>query len=141
MIRSLYRRRVRYRECDPMGVAYHTHYLDYFEEARTEALREGGLPYKALEATGVMTPVVEATVRYHAPARYDDLLEIETVFEEVPRTRITTRYSVRRAGEDDVLVTGRVILCFVDVARGRPIPAPEIVQAAFVRALEQVEDV
>ena len=38
-----YRHRVRYRECDPMGVVYHTHYLDYFEAARTEALRAMGL--------------------------------------------------------------------------------------------------
>ena len=52
--------RVRYRECDPMGVVYHAHYLDYFEAARTEALRAWGLPYKALEDAGVQMPVVEA---------------------------------------------------------------------------------
>ena len=91
-----------------MGVVYHTHFLDYFEEARTEALRAHGLPYKALEDAGVMTPVVEAQVRYHGPARYDDLLEIETAFEKPPRARILTRYAVRltrmtrRNSTDDV---------------------------------------
>lgn len=128
-----YLRRVRYRECDPMSVAYHTHYLDYFEEARTEALREAGLPYKALEDSGIIMPVVEARVRYLASAYYDDLLAIETVFEE-PRVRVPIHYTVRRDGEDRVLVTGEVVLCFVDVARGRPILAPEAVQAAFERA-------
>ena len=58
MIRYVYRHRVRYRECDPMGVVYHTHYADYFEAARTEALREIGLAYKTLEEAGVQMPVI-----------------------------------------------------------------------------------
>jgi acyl-CoA thioester hydrolase len=134
MLTHVYRRRVRYRECDPMGVAYHTHFLDYFEEARTEALREAGLAYKALEASGVIMPVVEASVRYLGPAHYDDLLEIETVIEGPPRARVPIGYSVRRADEGALLATGRVVLCFVDVARNRPIPAPEAVRAVFAQA-------
>ena len=126
-----YERRVRYRECDPMGVAYHTHYLDYFEEARTEALRSVGLPYKMLEDSGIIMPVVEASIRYLASAFYDDLLDIETIFAEVPRVRVPIEYLVRRTGEATVLATGRVVLCFVDTQRGRPIPAPDLVRATF----------
>ena len=133
-IRYLYRHRVRYRECDPMGVVYHAHVLDWFEAARTEALREAGLAYRELEASGVIMPVVEATVRYHQSAKYDDLLEIEAVFPEPPRVRVPVDYTVRRAGESDVLISGRVTLCFVDVARGRPVPAPALVREAFDRA-------
>lgn len=117
-----------------MGVAYHTHFLDYFEEARTEALRAFGLAYKTLEEHGVIMPVVEAAVRYHRPAHYDDLLAIETVFDASQRTRVAVEYTVRCAGEDDVLVTGRVVLCFVDAARRRPIAAPALVRHAFERA-------
>lgn len=117
-----------------MGVAYHTHYLDYFEEARTEALRSVGLPYKSLEDGGIIMPVVEATLRYHASAYYDDLLEVETVFAEIPRVRVPIDYRVRRRGEDAVLTSGRVTLCFVDTVRGRPIPAPDAVRAAFEQA-------
>lgn len=134
MIRYTHLHRVRYRECDPMGVVYHAHYLDYFEAARTEALRAHGLPYRALEEAGVVMPVVEASVRYHAPARYDDLLEIETAFLDPPGVRVPIDYRVRRQGEAAVLVTGRVVLCFLDAARGRPIPAPERVRAVFARA-------
>ena len=125
--------RVRYRECDPMGVVYHTHYLDWFEAARTEALRAAGLPYKSLEDAGIIMPVVEATLRYHGSARYDDLLEVEATFAERPRVRVPIDYAVRRTGETEVLVSGRVVLCFVDVARGRPTAAPEGVTAAFDR--------
>lgn len=123
-----------------MGRAYHTHYVDYFEEARTEALRAIGLPYKAIEAAGIIMPVVEVSVRYLAPAYYDDLLEIETVFEAAPRVRVPIAYTVRRAGEEAVLATGRVVLCFVDPARGRPIPAPPAVVEAFERAELEAAD-
>ena len=127
----LYRHRVRYRECDPMGVVYHAHALDWFEAARTEALRERGLPYKTLEESGIIMPVVEATVRYHAPARYDDVVVIQTTFGERPRVRVPIEYAVRREGEEAALMSGRVTLCFVDVARGRPTTAPASVLAAF----------
>jgi acyl-CoA thioester hydrolase len=125
-----YRHRVRYRECDPMGVVYHAHVLDWFEAARTEALREAGLPYRQLEAAGVIMPVVEVAVRYHASVHYDDLVEIEATFPSVG-VRVPVDYAVRRAGEDAVLISGRVTLCFVDPERGRPIPPPEAVRAAL----------
>ena len=126
--------RVRYRECDPMGVVYHAHYLDYFEAARTEALRAWGLPYKALEDEGIQMPVVEASLTYRRPARYDDLLEVEVGFPEPAGARVVTTYAVRRRGEPAVLVEGRVTLCFLDTARGRPVACPPAVRAAFDRA-------
>ncbi|GIV61581.1 acyl-CoA thioesterase [Rhodocaloribacter litoris] len=136
MLVHRYRHRVRYRECDPMGLVYHTHYLDYFEAARTEALREMGLAYRELEAAGIVMPVVELAVQYRAPARYDDLLEITSRFAGgVPRVRVRIDYEVRRAGEPDLLVTGHVTLCFFDTARQRPVPAPAAVTEVFARAL------
>lgn len=126
--------RVRYRECDPMGVVYHTHYLDWFEAARTEALRSAGLPYKALEDRGIVMPLVEASVRYHGSARYDDVVEVEATFTEPPRVRVPIEYAVRRQGETEILVTGRTVLCFVDRARGRPVPAPPEIRALFEAA-------
>lgn len=134
MISHVYRRRVRYRECDPMSVAYHTFYLDYFEEARTEALRELGIPYKSLEEQGIIMPVVNASVEYKAPAYYDDVLEIETIFKTVPNVRVPIHYEIRREGKKSVLATGCVTLCFVDFERNRPIPAPEQVQELFEAA-------
>ncbi len=135
MIEYVHRQRVRYRECDPMGVVYHAHYIDYFEAARTEALRAHGLAYKTLEDSGVIMPVVELAVRYHRPARYDDRLDV-TVRIETPETRARFEYEVRRADEATVLVSGAVTLCFFDPARGRTVRAPEIVRAVFGRALD-----
>ena len=127
----VYEHRVRYRECDPMGVVYHAHYLDYFEYARTEALRTLGITYRELEERGIIMPVVEATVRYLRPAYYDDVLAIHTMFESMPRVKVPIRYEVRRKGGNRLLTTGKVVLCFVDRRRNRPIPAPPEVVACF----------
>jgi len=71
--------RVRYAETDQMGVVYYANYLVWFEVARVELLRQLGFDYKHMEAEdNCFIPVVEATCRYKAPARYDDELMIQT---------------------------------------------------------------
>ncbi|MEM1125578.1 MAG: thioesterase family protein [Bacteroidota bacterium] len=132
----VYEHRVRYRECDPMGVVYHAHYIDYFEAARTEALRTMGLPYKALEDSGLFMPVVAVEVQYKQPALYDDLLHIHTWFDEAPRVRVPVRYAVTRAEEDAVLATGLVTLCIMDRTRHRPVSAPPRVLDAYTHFVE-----
>ncbi len=136
MYRYDYHHRVRYRECDRMGVVYHTHYVDYFEAARTEALREMGLAYKSLEDSGIIMPVVDLSVRYRRPARYDDELVITSMFDAVPSSRVNIGYEVRRKNEKTTLVTGEVTLCFVDQQRNRPVAAPGHVRELFEVALK-----
>lgn len=128
------RHRVRYRECDPMGVVYHTHYLDWFEEARTEALRSIGLAYRELEASGVIMPVSEASIRYYGSAHYDDDLAIEVTLPAPDGVRVETLYNVYRAGVERPIVTGRVVLVFVDAARKRPVGPPTLIRDVFARA-------
>jgi acyl-CoA thioester hydrolase len=118
-----------------MGVVYHTHYLDYFEAARTEALRDLGVRYRDLEASGIIMPVVNVAVDYHRPARYDDLLRIEACFPEMPRVRVPIDYTVRGEDADAPLVTGHTDLCFMNAARRRPVRIPDSVRAAFAPAL------
>ena len=79
--------RVRYNECDPMGVAHHTAYPVWFEIGRTELLRSSGLAYRDLEADGVFLAVVDLRVRYRAPARYDDVITLTTTIARVTRAR------------------------------------------------------
>lgn len=132
-----YRHRVRYRECDPMGIVYHTHYLDYFEAGRTEALRNLGLPYRDLESEGIIMPVVDVNVRYRGPAHYDDMLVVEVAFDEMPSVRVPIDYTVHREGESETLVTGHTTLCFMNAERRRPISAPEPIRSVFAAALEE----
>lgn len=70
--------RVPYADVDQMGFVYYANYLVYFEMARSEILREAGVPYPELEARGVKLPVVQAHCDYKQPGRYDDLLVVES---------------------------------------------------------------
>lgn len=136
MATFLYEHRVRYREADPMGIVYHAHYVDYFEAARTEALRSAGIPYKSFEDDGMFMPVVDLSISYKRPARYDDLLEIHTSTAlSESKTRLRFDYKVFRKGEPDLLVSGKVTLCFFDRASRRPMRAPENV----LELLQKVE--
>lgn len=118
-------RRVRFRECDPMGVAYHTHCIDWFEEARTEALRSLGASYRELQESGIDMPVVDLAVSYRRPIRYDDLARIRVTWSlNRTHTRVRFDYEVMRQGHEGICITGHVMLCFLDRSRGRPVAAP-----------------
>lgn len=88
--------RVRFAECDMQGHVFNAHYLMYFDLAHTEALRSAsGLTYPELvQVHGVDFVVAESGVRHHAPARYDDLLEIAVTFEEPTTTSLTSSFAI-----------------------------------------------
>ena len=109
-----------------MGIAYHVHYLDWFEYARTEALRDAGVPYKEIEESGISLPVTHLEIDYKHPARYDEEIIVETIPELSASTvRISCHYRILRERDEHVLATGRVDLAFLDPVRGRPVRAPE----------------
>lgn len=114
--RSMVSIRVRYNECDPMGVAHHTVYSVWFELGRTEMLRDwgsgGGLTYRDLEAQGIFLAVVALDIRYKRPARYDDLLTLCTVLTEADKARLTHAYELTRG--DTLLATGSTTLVCLD---------------------------
>ena len=137
MLEHHYAHRVRYRECDRMGVVYHVHYLDYFEAARTEMIRALGVPYLEIENSGFLIQVVQVNVRYHSPAYYDDELVVTVRVSKLPTSRLTLENEVRRRGEDRILASGQIDLCFVSDETKRPVRAPDYFVAAFEKALNQ----
>jgi len=120
--------RVRYAETDGMGVAYHANYLAWFEVARTQLLEDLGVSYRRLEEDGYLLPVVEASLKYFAPSRYDDRLEVLARVAEPPRARIRIEYEVRRDGK--LLVSGFTVHGFMN-RDGMPLKPPAVVQDAF----------
>lgn len=117
-VRSTVEVRVRYPETDQMGVVYHAHYLAWCDIGRTELIRRLGKSYAELERDGLFLAVSEASLRYHAPARYDDLVRVETRVEEVRSRMIVFGYLVTRVeGEGpERLVTARTALVALDRA-------------------------
>jgi acyl-CoA thioester hydrolase len=107
--------RVIYGDTDQMGVVYYANYLRYFEAGRNEFIRAKGLRYRDFEERyALRLPVTEAGVRYQQPARYDDLLRLETSLEEVRRA--STRFAYRLLRDGAVLATGRTVHACVDLA-------------------------
>ena len=88
-MKHITRTRVRYGETDKMGVAYHAHYLNWFEMGRTELCRESGKTFSAWESEGIMLPVVEAHCRYKSSLLYDDEIEIETSITKLSKVSVT----------------------------------------------------
>jgi len=125
--------RVRYSETDQMGVVYHAEYLVWCEVGRTDFIRALGLPYAELERRGTALAVAEATIRYHAPARYDDLIHVETRLVEVRSRAITFDYLIRNAESRDRLATARTLLVSLDPS-GRPIPMPAEIRTLLENA-------
>jgi len=113
-----------------MGVVYHGNYALYFEEARTEALRQIEITYKSLEDEGVMMPVVSLHCDFKRPAKYDDLLTIRTTMRELPTAKIMLDYEVFNE-QQQLLTTGSSTLVFVDMKTNRPTRCPEHLYQKF----------
>lgn len=90
--------RVRYAETDRMGFLHHANYLVYFEQGRTELLREQGLAYRDLEDQGFLLVLTKVQVRYKSPARYDDHLLLRTILVRTTHVKIEHRYELVRDG-------------------------------------------
>ena len=104
--------RVRYQETDGQRRVHHANFLTYFEMGRTEMLRAHGHSYRAFEDAGLFMVVSEATVRYLAPAEYDDLLRVRTRVEKIGAAHIRHAYEVIRG--TSILVTGTTTVVCVD---------------------------
>lgn len=114
--------RVRYCECDPMGVVHHTVYPVWFEMGRTELLRSTGRTYRDMEREGLLLAVVRLEATYKQPARYDDLVQLRTTLVRVGAVKVEHSYELWRG--EDLLVTGATTLACID-RDGRAKPLPE----------------
>lgn len=129
--------RVRYPETDQMGVVYHANYLAWCDMGRTELIRGLGRSYADLEREGLLLAVSEASLRYHASARYDDLVRVETRVEEVRSRTVTFSYLISRVegrGGPQKLVTACTTLIAV-TREGATQKLPADLLAGFRAAL------
>jgi len=92
--------RVLYGDTDAGGVVYNANYLRYFERGRTELMRDWVCSYHEIEKLGFILPVTECWSRFKAPARYDDLLTIETEVSELSRLKCKFSYRILREDEN-----------------------------------------
>lgn len=116
--------RPRYSETDQMGVVYYGNYASYFEVGRVELLRQIGMTYAEMEASGTMLPVVHMSIDFKRGAKYDEKIFLETKLIEMPTRKISFYHHLRDAS-GNTLVTGKVVLVFCDTQTFKPKRCPE----------------
>jgi acyl-CoA thioester hydrolase len=131
--------RTRYVETDQMGIIHHANYLAWCEIGRTELIRRLYKPYAAVEAEdGIRLAVTEVNLRYHASARYDDLVRVTTWVDVLRSRAVGFAYLIERVDDDGSatrLVSARTGLTPID-REGRPRALPADVLDAFRPALQ-----
>lgn len=111
--------RVFYEDTDAGGVVYYANYLRYLERARTEWLRQLGLPREQLRATvGWVFVVTQVEANYRRPARLDDLLSVQAELLEVSRASLLFAQAVWR--DDELLVDAKVRVACVNQSDFKP---------------------
>jgi acyl-CoA thioester hydrolase len=116
--RSVVRVRVRFAETDLMGIVHHGSYALYLEQARVEWLRRRGVAYADWAGRGMHLAVVELHVRFRAPARFDDELDVETTLAHVGAASMRFEYRVTRVPDGALLAEGHTLLACVDEQGG-----------------------
>lgn len=125
--------RVRYADTDKMQIVYNGKYLEYFEVGRTELLRNLGLPYAEIEKKGYQLPLIEAYAKYHKPAQYDDLLEIEARIDKFNSALLQINYKISRPGDEGIIVSGYTTHVFMIIKNKKATKPPDF----FIELLDK----
>lgn len=118
-----------------MRVVYHANYLVWCEIGRTEYIRSAFRSYADVEKAGVSLAVVEATLRFHAPARYDNLIRVTTTLREARSRTMTLDYVITNAETGEKLVTASTTLASTD-PNGKLVSMPADLRTALERSRE-----
>ncbi len=125
-----YHYRVRYADVDQMGYMYYGNYAKLYEIGRVEALRDLGVSYKEMEESGVMMPVYDNYSRFIQPAKFDELLTIRVMVEEMPKMRFNVKYEIL----DEALKKihfGASTLVFINMKTNRLCLCPAAITSVF----------
>ena len=126
--------RVRYAETDQMQVVYHANYLVWCEIGRTDLIRRLGTSYADIERQGISLAVVDASLRYHAAAKYEDIVRVRTVLVEARSRSVTFQYTIENADTGAKLVTARTTLASIN-GEGKLVTMPDHLRRSLESAL------
>lgn len=109
-----YHHNAKYYETDQMAVVHHSNYIRWFEEARIDWLEQMGIPYDAMEARGIIIPVIGVTAEYRSMTRFKEDVAIYPKLERYNGVRFIVSYEVRNANTGELRCTGTSTHCFID---------------------------
>lgn len=112
-----YVHKVKYYECDRMGITHHSNYIRFMEEARVDLLDQLGYGFEKMEADGVVSPVTEVNCVYKKTTTFQDEISIEVKLVKVSALKFSFAYIGRKDG--DVVFEGMSTHCLME--NGRPV--------------------
>jgi acyl-CoA thioester hydrolase len=122
--------RVYYQDTDAGGVVFHAQYLAFMERARSEFLNAAGIDLgRFVERHGLLFLVHQIIVKYHRPARLNELLSVSAEVVKMGHASLVFRHRVERDGE--LLVEGDITLALVDRSRMKPSRMPAELEQAL----------
>lgn len=113
------RQRILYADTDRSQYVYHANYLRYFEFGRASLMRDAAYPYREIEESGYVYPIIEIGVAYHNPLYYDDAIDVYTRPASLERVRIRFDYIIGRPDTHEIACKGFTRHCAVN-ATGNP---------------------
>jgi acyl-CoA thioester hydrolase len=132
-----HRIRVRFNECDGQGVVFYANYLVYFDVAITELWREAfGDGYAGMIQSGTDAMVAEANIRYRAPARFDEELDLVASVTRIGTTSTMTRLTAQRVSDGAVLAEADLRHVFIDLKTLEKTEIPEEMRAGMGKFAE-----
>jgi acyl-CoA thioester hydrolase len=126
--------RVYYEDTDAGGIVYYANYLKFFERARTEWLREMGTEQDILLERSLGFVVKRVEMDNHAPARFNDLLSIESEIVELKRASLIFKQVIISPNKQ-CLVSALIRVACVNLSNMRPQAIPDNILGEFSRVI------
>jgi acyl-CoA thioester hydrolase len=128
--RFAYPLKVRYAETDAQGHVFFGNFYTYFDEALLAYMRATGYSYQDLLGDGMDFLYVESNCRHHAPAHFDDVLNVGARVGRIGNSSLTFEFSIIRDDPEQLVATGHIVAVNVDKGSRRPVPVPESLRCA-----------
>ncbi len=127
IIKNVHETRVRFNECDPLGIVWHGHYIVYFEDGRESFGKEHGISYLDVQRNGFATPIVKTTTEHFLPLKYGETVRIETTFVNTPTAKMIFRYELFNE-ENKLVCSGETTQVFIDLEGNLQLYNPDFFQ-------------
>lgn len=131
---------VRYAETDQMGIVHHSVYPIWYEAGRNDYIKMFGISYTEMEAAGVMMPLINLTCHYGIPAKYEDVVVVETRATKLSAAKMVLYYEVKRKSDGVLLGSGTTEHGFVDSKTFKPINVKKKIPELFAKISEDIRE-
>jgi len=132
--------RVRFGETDLQGVVFNANYLLYVDTAQMDYLRTIGVPYFDMLERGYDIVIVDASLQFLAPARFDEVLEVYARIYEIGNSSIRMDYEIHEAESERFVARAQTAYVIIDKESQKPVRVPPYIRRA-VREFESREDI